>query len=180
MKFVSILNNGGEFDDLVKESPALVKFFHPDCGHCKDMAPHWDSLKDKLKDHHHKNINVIEVHADALPEIKSDCAKNIPGYPTIMEVKMDGKGGKEHKGERHADALHKFFLDTFINGMKDTKEMKHTKEMKGGGIKRRSKRRGKNKMKKTNKTNKTNKNSRKRGRNKRMSRKKRSKRSKKR
>tara|TARA_B110000483_G_scaffold162351_1_gene192399 strand:+ start:8995 stop:9519 length:525 start_codon:yes stop_codon:yes gene_type:complete len=174
MKFVSILNNGGEFDDLVKESPALVKFFHPDCGHCKDMAPHWDSLKDKLKDHHHKNINVIEVHADALPEIKSDCAKNIPGYPTIMEVKMDGKGGKEHKGERHADALHKFFLDTFINGMKDTKEMK------GGGIKRRSKRRGKNKMKKTNKTNKTNKNSRKRGRNKRMSRKKRSKRSKKR
>jgi len=180
MKFVSILNNGGEFDDLVKESPALVKFFHPDCGHCKDMAPHWDSLKDKLKDHHHKNINVIEVHADALPEIKSDCAKNIPGYPTIMEVKMDGKGGKEHKGERHADALHKFFLDTFIKEMKDTKEMKHTKEMKGGGIKRRSKRRGKNKMKKTNKTNKTNKNSRKRGRNKRMSRKKRSKRSKKR
>ena len=180
MKFVSILNNGDEFDDLVKESPALVKFFHPDCGHCKDMAPHWDSLKDKLKDHHHKNINVIEVHADALPEIKSDCAKNIPGYPTIMEVKVDGKGGKEHKGERDADALHKFFLDTFIKQMKDTKEMKHTKEMKGGGIKRRSKRRGKNKMKKTNKTNKTNKNSRKRGRNKRMSRKKRSKRSKKR
>ena len=119
MKFVSILNNGGEFDDLVKESPALVKFFHPDCGHCKDMAPHWDSLKDKLKDHHHKNINVIEVHADALPEIKSDCAKNIPGYPTIMEVKVDGKGGKEHKGERDADALHKFFLDTFIKQMKD-------------------------------------------------------------
>ena len=167
MKFLSILNNGGEFDDLVKESPALVKFFHPDCGHCKDMAPHWDSLKDKLKDHHHKNINVIEVHADALPEIKSDCAKNIPGYPTIMEVKVDGKGGKEHKGERDADALHKFFLDTFI------KEMKDTKEMKGGGIKRRSNRRVKTKMKKTNKTNKTNKNSRKR-----MSRKKKSKRSK--
>jgi thiol-disulfide isomerase/thioredoxin len=172
MKFLSILNNGGRFDDLVKESPALVKFFHPDCGHCKDMAPHWDSLKDKLKDHHHKNINVIEVHADALPEIKSDCAKNIPGYPTIMEVKMDGKGGKEHKGERHADALHKFFLDTFI------KEMKDTKEMKGGGIKRTSKRRVKNMRK--NKMKKTNKNSRKRGRNKRMSRKKKSKRSKKR
>ena len=174
MKFVSILNNGGEFDDLVKESPALVKFFHPDCGHCKDMAPHWDSLKDKLKHHHHKNINVIEVHADALPEIKSDCAKNIPGYPTIMEVKVNGKGGKEHKGERDADALHKFFLDTFIKQMKDTKEMKHTKEMKGGGIKRRSKRRGKNKMKKTNKK------SRNRRSNKKMSRKKMSKRSKKR
>ena len=145
MKFLSILNNGGRFDDLVKESPALVKFFHPDCGHCKDMAPHWDSLKDKLKDHHHKNINIIDVHADTLPEIKSDCAKNIPGYPTIMEVKVNGKGGKEHKGERHTDALHKFFLDTFI------KEMKDLKEMKGGGGSKRGKNRRKNKMKKTNK-----------------------------
>ena len=164
MKFVSILKDGGRFDDLVKDSPALVKFFHPDCGHCKDMAPHWHSLKDKLKDHHHKNINVIEVHADTLPEIKSDCAKNIPGYPTIMEVKVNGKGGKEHKGERDADALHKFFLDTFI------------KEMKGGGSKRGSKRRGKNSRK--NKMKKTNKKSRNRRSNKKMSRKKTSKRSK--
>jgi thiol-disulfide isomerase/thioredoxin len=139
MKFVSILKDGGRFDDLVKESPALVKFFHPDCGHCKDMAPHWDSLKDKLKDHHHKNINVIEVHADTIPEIKSDCAKNIPGYPTIMEVKPNGKGGKEHKGERHADALHKFFLDTFV------------KEIKGGGRKRTLKRIAKRRRNKPNK-----------------------------
>lgn len=173
MKFVSILKDGGRFDDLVKESPALVKFFHPDCGHCKDMAPHWDSLKDKLKDHHHKNINIIEVHADTLPEIKSDCAKNIPGYPTIMEVKVNGKGGKEHKGERHTDALHKFFLDTFIKEMKDLKEMKG-----GGGSKRGSKRRGKNRRK--NKMKKTNKKSLNRRSNKKMSRKKKSKRSKKR
>ena len=168
MKFVSILKDGGRFDDLVKESPALVKFFHPDCGHCKDMAPHWDSLKDKLKDHHHKNINIIEVHADTLPEIKSDCAKNIPGYPTIMEVKVNGKGGKEHKGERHTDALHKFFLDTFIKEMKDLKEMKG-----GGGSKRGSKRRGKNRRK--NKMKKTNKKSLNRRSNKKMSRKKKSK-----
>lgn len=168
MKFVSILKDGGRFDDLVKESPALVKFFHPDCGHCKDMAPHWDSLKDKLKDHHHKNINIIDVHADTLPEIKSDCAKNIPGYPTIMEVKVNGKGGKEHKGERHTDALHKFFLDTFIKEMKDLKEMKG-----GGGSKRGSKRRGKNRRK--NKMKKTNKKSLNRRSNKKMSRKKKSK-----
>ncbi len=168
MKFVSILNDGGRFDDLMKESPALVKFFHPDCGHCKDMAPHWDSLKDKLKDHHSKNINVIEVHADAIPDIKSDCAKNIPGYPTIMEVKVNGKGGKEHKGERHTDALHDFFLDTFV------KEMKDTKKMKGGGIKRTLKGRGKIRRKKTSN------HSRKRRRNNKMSRKKRGKRSKKR
>ena len=148
MKFVSILKDGDKFDKLVKDTPALVKFFHPSCGHCKDMAPHWDSLKDKLKEHHHKNINVIEVHADTLPEIKSDCAKNILGYPTIMEVKKEGKVGREHKGERHTDALHKFFLETFV------------KEMKGGGIKRKSSLKAKKarKTKKTRKVKKTLKN----------------------
>jgi len=129
MKFISILKDGHKFDELMKDGPALVKFFHPSCGHCKDMAPHWDSLKDKLKDHHHRNVNVIEVHADTLPDIKSDCAKNIPGYPTIMEVLQDGKAGREHKGERDVDALHDFFLKTF----KDTEG-----KMSGGGSKRKS------------------------------------------
>ena len=144
MKFVSILEDGNKFDKLVKDAPALVKFFHPSCGHCKDMAPHWDSLKDKLKEHHHKNINVIEVHADTIPEIKSDCAKNILGYPTIMEVKKEGKAGREHKGERDTDALHKFFLETFV------------KEMKGGGSKRKVKK--SRKAKKSRKVKKTLKN----------------------
>jgi thiol-disulfide isomerase/thioredoxin len=126
MKFISILKHGHKFDELMKNGPALVKFFHPSCGHCIDMAPHWNSLKDKLKDHHHRNINIIEVHADTLKDIKSDCAKNIPGYPTIMEVLQHGKAGREHKGERNADALHNFFLKTF-------KESKH--KMTGGGKK---------------------------------------------
>ena len=140
MKFISILKDGHKFDELMKDGPALVKFFHPSCGHCKDMAPHWDSLKDKLKDHHHRNVNVIEVHADTLPDIKSDCAKNIPGYPTIMEVLQDGKAGREHKGERDVDALHDFFLKTF----KDTEG-----KMSGGGSKRKST--GKRKRKSTGK-----------------------------
>ena len=142
MKFISILKDGHKFDELMKDGPALVKFFHPSCGHCKDMAPHWDSLKDKLKDHHHRNVNVVEVHADTLPDIKSDCAKNIPGYPTIMEVLQHGKAGREHKGERDVDALHDFFLKTF----KDTEG-----KMSGGGSKRKSTGTGKRKRKSTGK-----------------------------
>ena len=156
MKFISILKHGHKFDEIMKGGPALVKFFHPSCGHCIDMAPHWSSLKDKLKDHHHRNINVIEVHADTLPDIKSDCAKNIPGYPTIMEVLQHGRAGREHKGERDTEALHDFFLKTF----KDTEG----KIQDGGGNKRRTKTKTKTKTKSKRRNNTTGKRKRKRKR----------------
>ena len=35
MKFVSILEDGDKFDKLVKDAPALAKFFHPSCGHSR-------------------------------------------------------------------------------------------------------------------------------------------------
>ena len=99
MEFVSILENGNKFDEIIKKKPSFVKFYHPSCGHCREMAPEWDALKDEFKNVK-LNLNVIEVHADTLGDIKSDCAKNIPGYPTIMEVKKNGKAGKEYNGNR--------------------------------------------------------------------------------
>tara|TARA_R110002153_G_scaffold24871_1_gene78961 strand:+ start:28 stop:390 length:363 start_codon:yes stop_codon:yes gene_type:complete len=78
------------------------------------MAPNWNALKhdNTVKN---KHINIIEVHANLLPDIKSDCAKNIPGYPTIMEVKHNGKAGKEYKGDRSTKDLRKFILENFKN-----------------------------------------------------------------
>ena len=108
MKFISLdsLENKSDrnFDKLIKKSPSFVKFYHPSCHHCNEMAPNWKALKHhkKIKD---KHVNIIDVHADLIPDIKSDCAKNIPGYPTIMEVKQNGKAGKEYRGDRSKDAV---------------------------------------------------------------------------
>jgi len=112
MRFISILENGNRFDKLVKDKPAFVKFFHPMCHYCTEMAPEWNALKEILSNKN-DNVNIIEVHSDAISDIKSDCVKNIPGYPTIMEVKKNGKAGREFKGERTKDNLKKFFLKTF-------------------------------------------------------------------
>ena len=94
------------------------------------MAPQWDALKDEFKNIK-LNVNIIEVHADTLGDIKSDCAKNIPGYPTIMEVKQNGKAGKEYNGNRNVKDLKKFILKTFKN--------KSSKKMTGGGKKKKRK-----------------------------------------
>ena len=40
MKYISIDPDGAVlFDSLVSEKPAFVKFYHPQCGHCRNMAP---------------------------------------------------------------------------------------------------------------------------------------------
>ena len=137
MEFVSILENGSKFDEIVKKKPSFVKFYHPSCGHCREMAPQWDALKDELKGIK-LNLNIIEVHADTLSDIQSECAKNIPGYPTIMEVKQNGKAGKEYNGNRNVKDLKKFILQNFKN-------KKGTKKMKGGG---RTKKRRRNRKRK--------------------------------
>ena len=150
MEFVSILENGSKFDEIVKEKPSFVKFYHPSCGHCREMAPQWDALKDELKGLK-LNMNIIEVHANTLSDIKSECAKKIPGYPTIMEVKQNGKAGKEYNGNRNVKDLKKFILENFKN-------KKGIKKMKGGGMTKKRRRKpnkrklNKRKSKKTRKT----------------------------
>jgi thiol-disulfide isomerase/thioredoxin len=100
MKFVSIDPEGAViFDSMVSDKPAFVKFYHPECGHCKTLAPEWTALKDELNGKE-LDANVIEVHADAIPNIKSTCARNVEGLPTIMMVGKGGKPVAEHSGER--------------------------------------------------------------------------------
>jgi len=118
MKVVSI---GGKdsrkFDDLVAEEQSFVKFYHPSCGHCVAMAPEWKKLEHKMRNKDH-NLNIIEVHADAIPNIKSKCASSVQGYPTIMEVKPGGLNGKEYNGSRDSNEMVKFIIEELINDNK--------------------------------------------------------------
>jgi hypothetical protein len=108
MRFESIgpgPEEAARFDLLVGESPAFVKFHHPTCGHCIAMADSWASLK---RESLPAQLIVIEVHAGAIPHIKSQCAKHVRGYPSVMHVHPGGRKAKEYSGDRTTRDLLKF------------------------------------------------------------------------
>lgn len=67
------------FDDLVINSDDLwlVEFFAPWCGHCKNLAPHWESAASELK-------GKVKLGAlDATVHTVTANKFNIRGFPTI-------------------------------------------------------------------------------------------------
>ena len=103
-------NDGALFDEYVRNNSAFVKFYNPGCYFCNKMAPAWKELENIVNDESFDTHNflVIEVHSDALKDIKSECGKHIQGYPTLIEVKEGGIIGKEHLGSRDLETLLNF------------------------------------------------------------------------
>lgn len=106
MKFIHISPNGAVlFDSLVQKTPAFVKFYSEGCGHCEAMKDDWKKIKKEIKPYKDIDINVIDVNSKAIPNIKSKCAKNINGFPTIIEVLPGGEPGMEHTSQRTTKEL---------------------------------------------------------------------------
>ena len=136
MKFISIeKDDDSKFDELVKKRPSFVKFYHPMCGHCQSMKPAWNDLQHN-KQVHNQDINIIEVHTDAIPNIKSNIAQKAgnQGIPFIIEAKIGGEAGQEYNGDRSEDSMVEFILnkisDKTQSGGKKTKKTKKTKRVK--------------------------------------------------
>ncbi len=104
-------SNAKAFDARVRDRGGVAKFYHPECGHCRNMAPAWDALEG-----HAALVNVpillLDVHSEAIPHIKSEAAKNITGFPTIVEVLPGGNRGREYAGDRSTEDLARFILET--------------------------------------------------------------------
>ncbi|GAB1599689.1 protein disulfide-isomerase A6 homolog [Argonauta hians] len=86
------------FDDLVLKSDDmwLVEFFAPWCGHCKNLAPHWQSAATELKG----KVKLGALDATIHQEISRKYG--IQGFPTIKLFKAGVKDGsaQEYDGGR--------------------------------------------------------------------------------
>lgn len=96
----------GNFDKIaISGKPALVEFFAPWCGHCKNLAPVYEQLAQDFSGAKDK-ISIAKVDADAEKSLGKRFG--IQGFPTIKY--FDGKSDKpeDYSGGRDLESLTEF------------------------------------------------------------------------
>jgi len=100
-----ITGTEANFDDLIKtnKNGVLVEFYAPWCGHCKKIAPEYESAAQKLKS---EGIEIPLVKVDATVESKIAERFSVGGYPTLKW--FVGGNAAEYDGPREADGIVKW------------------------------------------------------------------------
>merc|ERR1711876_125658 len=95
---------GKNFHDVAMnaEKDVLVEFYAPWCGHCKQLAPIWDKLGEKYKDHETIVIAKVDSTANELEEVK------VQGFPTIKLFKKGTNEIVDYNGDRTVEGFSKF------------------------------------------------------------------------
>lgn len=97
------------FDEtVIAGKPALVEFFAPWCGHCKNLAPVYEELAHNFEFAKDKLV-IAKVDADSEKSLGQRFG--IQGFPTIKY--FDGKSDKpeDYTGGRDIDSLSAFLTE---------------------------------------------------------------------
>ena len=99
-----LFENGANIIDVTKllSHPNLIDYYFSITGHCKQLAPTWDKLGEKYKDHENIVIAKMDSTANELETVK------IQGFPTIKYFMAGDNNVIDYNGERTLEGLEKF------------------------------------------------------------------------
>ena len=121
----------------VRKLTGILLIFHPGCGHCVQMRPEWERMKDSLS----PGTRVMEIDGSQMAENeklkRAAFIQRLQGFPTLLRMK-NGEPVDEFKGQRTSMEMKNFFE----KGMSIPKKRIIAKST------RRKKRRGKTRRKK--------------------------------
>ncbi|KAF9102189.1 hypothetical protein BGX27_011131 [Mortierella sp. AM989] len=98
--------SGTDFSSAIAKGTTFVKFYSPQCGHCRVLAPTWEQLAvdhkgwEQTKDFKFAEVNCL-VEGDTCDD------NDVTGYP-FLQLFHDGKPVHLYKGGRSIDDLSAF------------------------------------------------------------------------
>lgn len=103
----------------------MVEFYAPWCGHCKSLAPEWETAASQLK-------GVVKVVAVDATQHESLAQKyQIQGFPTIKVFGADKKAPVDYQGQRQSGAIVSEAMKAVNQLVKDRKSGKSKSEKSG-------------------------------------------------
>ncbi|XP_052403198.1 protein disulfide-isomerase A2 [Carassius gibelio] len=101
----------------------FVEFYAPWCGHCQQLAPIWDELAEKYKDHE----NIIIAKMDATENDAEDVT--IQGFPTIKYFPAGAeKKIVDYNGNRDLETFSKFLDNGGVIPEEESKDDEEDKD----------------------------------------------------
>lgn len=99
---VLVLTSGNFSDVVAKNDKLVVEFYAPWCGHCKKLAPEYETAAGQLKDE-----GIVLANVDAtLDENKALATKyGIQGFPTLKIFRGSEESPSEYQGPREAAGI---------------------------------------------------------------------------
>jgi thioredoxin-like negative regulator of GroEL len=106
MEFITVnSSNVGKMRPKLAKNQCFIKFWMDGCGHCVQMAPEWEAMKQQLSKEYvspRGETAIVEIDAPASAQIP--LGRQISGFPTIMHA-SNGHLVETYSGPRTAEAM---------------------------------------------------------------------------